>query len=66
MLDFQKIGTVYSVPQANNMFIDTCLDSYARGFITLYFLPYFIIGNADLFKEIVGISLNGIKPMCKN
>jgi len=49
-----------------NTYLDTLLDQCAAGFVMAYFWPYFVIGNADNIKDIIGIHMNGIKPMCKN
>jgi hypothetical protein len=61
MLDYRKIGTEFSVPQVSNQIFDQCM----LGVVMAYFWPYFLIGNADNIKDIIGIHLNGIKPMCK-
>ena len=44
--------------------INNYLDLCALNFVRFYFWPYFIIGNADNIKDIIGIHMNGIKPMC--
>jgi len=62
MLDYQKIGTAFSVPQVS----DEILNQFMLGCVMVYFWPYFLIGNADNIKDIIGIHLNGVKPMCKN
>jgi hypothetical protein len=61
MLDYQKTGMACLEPLLNNTF-DQCM----MGCVMAYFWPYFLIGNADNIKDIIGIHLNGIKPMCKN
>jgi len=35
-------------------------DEYARQWIVLYYWPYFLVGNADTFKEIGQV----YRPMC--
>jgi len=62
MLEYQKIGMAYLEPQVSNQIFD----QFMLGCIMAYFWPYFLIGNADNIKDIIGIHLNGVKPMCKN
>ena len=61
MLDYQKTGILYT-EQLVNSWIDFCVLTGLR----IHFWPYFLIGNADNIKDIVGITLNGIKPIDKN
>ena len=37
-------------------------DLYVRQFITLWFWPYFIMGNADTWTQL-GITMNGARPI---
>ncbi len=60
MLIYPQTGTGYSEQLLNNT-----LDQYVLLWIKMYYWPYFVAGNADNIKEIMGISLNGFKPMCK-
>ena len=41
------------------------MDAYAGMWVTAWFWPYFLIGNADMWQK-MGITMNGIKPMCKD
>ncbi len=59
MLIYPQTGMVYSEQLLNNM-----LDQYALLWIKMYYWPYFLAGNMDNIKEIMGMSLNGFKPMC--
>jgi hypothetical protein len=61
MLDFQKTGMAYLERNLSN-----CIDFCVLTGLKLYFWPYFLIGNADHIKDIVGITLNGIKPIDKS
>ena len=40
-------------------------DHYVAVFVTAWFWPYFVMGNLDGWQKL-GITLNGIKPMCTN
>jgi hypothetical protein len=47
----------YSLPQANNL-----MDFYAWMFVQTWFMPYYLIGKQDEWKEYFhGVTLNGIK-----
>jgi len=59
MLIYPQIGMVFSEQLLSNM-----LDQYALLWIKMYYWPYFVAGNLDNWKDIMGLSLNGIKPMC--
>lgn len=59
MLIYPQTGTVYSAQHLSNM-----LDQYALLWIQMYYWPYFLAGNMDNIKEIMGMGLNGFKPMC--
>jgi len=59
MLIYPQIGTVSSEQLLSNM-----LDQYALLWIKMYYWPYFVAGNLDNWKDIMGLSLNGLKPMC--
>ena len=59
MLIYPQTGMAYLEQQANNM-----LDQYALLWIKMYYWPYFVAGNLDNWKDIMGLSLNGINPMC--
>jgi len=48
-----------------NSIVNNYLDQCAAVAVLCYFWPYFVIGNADNIKDIIGIHMNGIKPMCK-
>ncbi len=41
------------------------MDAYAGMWITAWFWPYFLMGNADSWQK-MGITMNGVKPMCKD
>lgn len=41
------------------------MDAYAGMWVTAWFWPYFIMGNADAWQKL-GITMNGVKPMCKD
>ncbi len=39
------------------------MDAYMGLWVTAWFWPYFVIGNADTWQKL-GITMNGIKPIC--
>lgn len=39
-------------------------DEFVREWLLIYYWPYFLAGNIDDWINL-GITLNGIKPMCK-
>jgi hypothetical protein len=53
---------VYSLQQANNF-----MDLYAWMFVQAWFMPHYMIGKQDEWKQWVGSSLNGWKTgnICK-
>ena len=59
MLIYPQTGTVFTEQLLNDM-----LDQYALFWIQMYYWPYFVAGNLDNIKDIMGMSLNGFKPMC--
>lgn len=61
MLVYPQTGMVYSGQLLNNM-----LDQYALFWIKMYYWPYFMAGNMDNIKEIMGMGPNGLKPMCRS
>jgi len=50
----------YQLEPANKIF-----DAYMSLWVTAWFWPYFLMGNADSWQKL-GITMNGIKPMCKD
>lgn len=39
-------------------------DQWVRLMLIGYYLPYFIVGNADDWIKL-GVTMNGVKPICK-
>jgi hypothetical protein len=39
------------------------MDAYVGLWVTSWFWPYFIMGNADSWQKL-GITMNGVKPIC--
>lgn len=39
-------------------------DEFVRQWITLYYWPYWVVGNADNLMS-AGVTLNGIRSICK-
>jgi len=44
----------------NNQLADACVGL----FITAWFWPYYVMGNLDAWQKL-GITMNGIRPICK-
>jgi len=40
-------------------------DAYVGMFVTAWFWPYFVIGNLESWQKL-GITMNGLKPICSN
>jgi hypothetical protein len=50
----------------NNFYDDSLFwwyDESIRWFLIYYYWPYFILGNGDELMK-MGITLNGIRPLC--
>ncbi len=41
------------------------VDAYVGIWVTAWFWPYFVMGNADAWQKL-GITMNGVKPICRN
>ena len=39
------------------------VDAYVGAWVTVWFWPYFIMGNADEWQKL-GITMNGVRPIC--
>jgi len=44
--------------------INNLLDVQVKYFLLFWYLPYFMMGDIDSWQK-MGITMNGIKPMCK-
>jgi hypothetical protein len=40
-------------------------DEWIRLMLIGYYLPYFVVANADEWLKL-GVTLNGVRPICKN
>lgn len=58
MQDYHKTGMAYSELLASNM-----IDNFVRLWLISYYWPYFVAGNIDDWMK-MGITLNGLRPMC--
>jgi len=45
--------------------LDKFADAYVSFWITGWFWPYFVMGNADTWQKL-GITMNGVRPICNN
>ena len=61
-MNYQKTGMEYIVQQANNL-----MDMYAWFWLQAWFMPHYVIGKQDEWKDWVGSSLNGwrVGNICK-
>jgi len=39
------------------------MDAYVGMWVTAWFWPYFVMGNADDWQKL-GITMNGVRPIC--
>jgi hypothetical protein len=40
------------------------VDAYVGIWVIAWFWPYFVMGNADSWQKL-GITMNGVKPICR-
>lgn len=45
--------------------LDKLADAYVGLGVIMWFWPYFVMGNADTWQKL-GITMNGVKPICPN
>ena len=62
MLDYQKIGMVFTEPLQNNYFVDQIFDSWMWLMVKMMYAPYELPAQlGDIEKWAADVSLNGAR-----